>query len=346
MTDPASRRRRAFDSLENSESPIVSLRDRSVRTSGFGTALPLVVTPEWEQADLASWIKANAEWVDATLLRHGAMLFRGFDVDGAQRFREVACAISPDLLEYHEASSPRTSLGGGLYTSTDYPADQWIHMHNELSYSHAWPWRVLFFCSQPAANGGETPLADSREVYRRIPPAIRDRFNSLGVMYVRNYGPTLGLRWQQVFGTTDPGEVEGICRSSGIETEWLEGGRLRTKRVRPAATVHPRTSEMVWFNQANAFHVSVLGPGVTASLLAEMAHRELPRNVYYGDGTPIEAACIEEIQAAYRELSVSFPWQCGDVLLLDNLLVAHGRAPYSGERKILVALLDLHQGDE
>jgi alpha-ketoglutarate-dependent taurine dioxygenase len=36
--------------------------------------------------------------------------------------------------------------------------------------------------------------------------------------------------------------------------------------------------------------------------------------------------------------AISFRWERGDVLLLDNYLVAHGRNPYEGPRKILVAM--------
>ena len=68
------------------------------------------------------------------------------------------------------------------------------------------------------------------------------------------------------------------------------------------------------------------------------AEADLPRNCYYGDGTPIEDSVMAEICEVYQQLEVSFPWQQGDILLLDNLLVAHARNPFFGERKLLVAM--------
>ena len=68
----------------------------------------------------------------------------------------------------------------------------------------------------------------------------------------------------------------------------------------------------------------------------------MPRNVFYGDGTPIDVAVLDEIRDLYHECSVAFPWQEGDILMIDNFLVAHGREAFSGPRRILVAMSDLY----
>ena len=301
--------------------------------------LPLVVEPAARGGALGPWLRANRERVERDLLVHGAILFRGFGIGGPDGFHETTRDLSSDLLEYHEPSTPRTHLGGRVYTSTEYPASEWIQMHNEMSYSHAWPRKLMFYCQTPAEEGGETPIADSREVYRRLPAGLRRRFIQQGVMYVRNYGG-LDLPWQDVFSTSDPRVVDERCRQSQIACTW-RGDRLTTRQVRPAAAVHPVTGEPVWFNQAHAFHASALDPGLRDSLLAEMTSDDLPRNAYYGDGTAIEPEAIDEIRDVYRQVSVLFPWRRDDLLFLDNLLAAHGRAPYLGARRILVAMAEL-----
>jgi hypothetical protein len=93
---------------------------------------------------------------------------------------------------------------------------------------------------------------------------------------------------------------------------------------------------MVWFNQAHLFHVSSLKSEIRESLLASAG--ELPRHAFYGDGSPIEDAVLEEIRAAYEREAIVFTWQNGDVLVLDNMLTAHGRRPYRGARKIVVGM--------
>ena len=157
-------------------------------------------------------------------------------------------------------------------------------------------------------------------------------------MYVRNFGDGFGLGWQTVFQTEDKGAVEEHCRKSGIEVEWKESNRLRTRAVRPALTKHPRTGELLWFNHATFLHVSTLAPEIQSELLAEFDEQDLPSNTYYGDGTTIEPEVLDHLRALYDRHTVRFPWQQGDVLVLDNMVVAHGRAPYQGERKILVGM--------
>lgn len=74
--------------------------------------------------------------------------------------------------------------------------------------------------------------------------------------------------------------------------------------------------------------------------LATIKEEDLPTNTYYGDGSPIEPETLDELRRIYEEETVAFPWQEGDILMLDNMRAAHGRAPYVGPRKILVGMTE------
>ncbi len=305
-----------------------------------GQILPLVIQPNVEVLDLISWAGSNRDLIEEQLLKHGAILFRNFKIDSIAKFEQFTRTISPELMEYGERSSPRHRVKGQIYTSTDHPADQPIVLHNEQSYTLKWMMKLWFFCVQPASQGGRTPVADSRRVFNRLHPRITEKFAKKQVMYIRNYGIGLGLPWQEVFQTSDKSEVEAYCRQSSIEFEWLDGDRLRTRQVRPAIRRHPKTGEPVWFNHALFFHVSSLEPATRDSLLTGLKEEDLPFNSYYGDGSPFEPEVLEEIREAFRQETVSFPWQTGDILMVDNMLVAHGREPYSGPRKVVVAMAE------
>jgi amino acid adenylation domain-containing protein/FkbM family methyltransferase len=328
---------------------LTSVKPRALNVSGdalFQTSyltqdqqLPLVIQSSFTEVDLATWAKRHEEMIEAELLRHGALLFRGFNVNSLHVFEEFTRAVSHELLEYGERSSPRTRISAGIYTSTDHPADQQIVLHNEQSYTLNWPMKIWFCCQQPAQQGGRTPIAGSREIYRRLDPALIRLFEQKSVMYVRNYGDGLGLPWQEVFQTRVRAEVEEHCRRAAIVCEWKDGDRLCTRQLRPAVRTHPKTGEWVWFNHALFFHVSSLD-AKTQAAFAGLTADELPFNTLFGDGTPIDPSLMEEIREAYREATVSFPWQAGDVLMLDNMLVAHGREPFVGPRKVVVAMGD------
>lgn len=315
-----------------------------VKTSFLGgaEALPLVVEPAVDNLNLPAWAANNRGRVESELLKYGAILFRGFNMETVGQFEEFARAVSLNLLDYKERSSPRSEVGRGVYTSTDYPPDEAIHFHNEQSYSYCWPMKLWFFCLQPATEGGATLIADARQVLRHISARTRERFRQKQVLYVRNYGDNMGLDWRTAFQTTDKSVVESYCRRAGIDFEWKDGDRLRTRQVFPAIVEHPKTSEPVWFEHTAFFHVSALPPAVREMLLSEFGEQDLPFNTYYADGSPLTDDVLQEIREAYERSAVRFPWRRRDVLLIDNMLTSHAREPFAGPRRIVVAMTELH----
>jgi len=299
--------------------------------------LPLLLMPTLPGVRLAEWVGGQARYVSELLTRHGALLFRGFGCESAEHLGEIVDASGRQTVAYVYRSTPRTRVGGSIYTSTEYPPSQTIPLHNEQSYSREWPGRLWFACVTPASEGGATPLADCRRVTGRISEEIRERFAD-GVLYLRNYGGGLDLSWQDSFQTDDRQAVEEFCAASDIEFRWHAGDRLQTRQVCQAEVTHPVTGERVWFNQSHLFHVSALPDDVRSALEASMPEDELPRNTYFHDGSPIPVEMLTRIRAAYADELVAVPWHAGDVMLIDNLLAAHGRQPYRGPRVVLVGM--------
>ncbi|MEG5035145.1 amino acid adenylation domain-containing protein [Microcoleus sp. AT3-D2] len=302
-----------------------------------GQTFPLVIQPDVPELDLADWAKNERELIEKNLLKHGAILFRGFHINSVVDFENLALAICPELFsEYGDL--PRQVASGKVYGSTPYPSDRAILFHNESSHLHRWPLKIWFFCVQPAQEGGETPIVDCRQMYQLLDPKLRERFEQKQLMYVRNYTEGLDVSWQEFFRTNDKKEVEDYCRQADIDFEWREDNSLKTRKLRAAIAKHPKTGEWVFFNQLQLHHISCLDLDIRQSMLSVFGEQNLPRNVYYGDGSPIEDSVMEEVGAVYEKAKISFPWQQGDVLMLDNMLAAHGRNPYAGDRKILVAM--------
>jgi alpha-ketoglutarate-dependent taurine dioxygenase len=292
--------------------------------------------------DLASWIDGHQAMLETRLLETGAILFRGFDIASAERFRATAQRMTPGLIDYRERAASRSEVSSQVYTSTEFPADQYIPLHHEMSYSHNWPEKIWFCCMQPAEERGATPIAQERVVTAGLPARITAPFIEKQVMYVRNFGRHLDLTWQEAFQTTDRQDVERYGAASGMQIEWLDDDRLRTRQVRQAVVRHPRTGEQLWFNHTHLFHVSSLGDDMSRELLRQFAPDDLPRHALYGDGSAIDPGLLNEIRHHYMACAQIFTWRTGDMLLLDNFLVAHGREPFRGPRRVLVAMADLY----
>lgn len=276
------------------------------------------------------------------LLVHGAALLSGFGVRTPERFEAVAQAIGGDLFPNNHEHEP-VNAGGTVQTPVFYPPERKLLWHNENSFNLQWPLRLLFCCVTPPASGGETPVTDSRLVLRQLDPAIVRRFTERGVRYERRYHKGLGLDWRTVFATDDRDEVMRRCAADGLECAWSADGTLRTAAVRPAVVDHPITGESSWFNQAQHWHPSCLGTETREALLALFGADDLPRDCRYGDGSPIEDSVMAEILAVYQDLEYAFPWRAGDVLAIDNVLVAHARNPYTAPRRLLAALADMRR---
>lgn len=309
-----------------------------------GGELPLLVRPARADlgVDLAAWAAANRGELEARLHRYGGLLFRGFRLGSLEAFQELARAAAGDLLDYRQRATPRSRVAGNVYTSTDYPPDQPIELHNESCYAKTFPLRIFFYCDQPAEEGGETPIADCRQVLAGLDADVRRRFEERGVMYVRNFRDGVGHDWREVFDVSDRDALAERCRADDIDWEWRDDGSLVTRQVRPAVATHPATGERVWFNQATAFHVSTLPPSLRDGLVALFGVDGVPKTTLYGDGSPIEPEALAAVRLAVERSTVRFPWHKDDVLMLDNMLVAHGRRPYAGARRVNVAMARPH----
>jgi alpha-ketoglutarate-dependent taurine dioxygenase len=302
--------------------------------------LPLLVSTHSAGRDLAQWVRGNKAFVDEKLLTHGAVLFRGFPVFTVAAFEDFAAAISPHGSQYLYRSTPRTTVGKKVFTATEYPAAEEIPLHNECAYQLTWPLKLAFCCITPATEQGETPLADMRRVTAAVPTETMERYATRNVLYVRHYTPHIDIPWQTVFQTEDRDAVKQFCLQNALTCEWLDSDTLRTTQVCQGVAYHPATGERVLFNQAHLFHYSSLGAATAKSLIEIFGADRLPRNSFYGDGSPLEQGDLDAVRSAFQREALQFPWQRGDVLLLDNMQVAHGRRPFRGPRKVLASLLE------
>jgi alpha-ketoglutarate-dependent taurine dioxygenase len=305
-----------------------------------GLDLPLLIEPVIGGIDLPLWLETHCTELTESLRYHGAILFRGFGLHGDDGFQRALAGTGVRLMPYIEKATPREHLSNNVYTSTFFPQEYPIAQHNELSYVKTWPGRIFFYCDQPSLTGGETPLADVRRVLDHIRPEIQEKFQRLGWQLVRTFGSGMGPTWQHAFDVETVGELETYLSAMDISWEWLPNGWLRTRQTRPAIHRHPVTGEALWFNHIAFWHMSSLPEEVRSRFAADFGTENLPYSTCYGDGTPIPDDVAAELRRAYDLETIKFPWKRGDFLMIDNMLISHGRSPFTGARRILAGMGD------
>jgi alpha-ketoglutarate-dependent taurine dioxygenase len=278
--------------------------------------------------------------IEDALITYGVLLFRGFDISSVDGFKAFADALSGrGLMSYAGGVSPRSTFGDRIYNSTEYPADMVLRLHNEMSYSSVFPRFVYFWCEIEPASGGETTLGDGRQIIDMIGRDVVEEFESRrGVRYERylvNDGSS-PYSWQAAFETCDPQRVERLCSEMSAEFEWDQTGAVSIFQVGPATTVHPVTGDRVWFNQADGFHHTEIDDETLESMRAAGMRPRLGST--FGDGTAIDRRNLDHIREVKQRATYAHRWKAGDVLALDNIRVMHGRNPFSGPRKIAVAM--------
>jgi len=336
--------------------------ERWIRSPGAasGRWSPLELSPDGRvdrDAFLAE-IRARRDVVQSLLLEHGAIRFRGFLPGTAEDLDAFTEAAGLVLMDYRRGVANRSKVRGRIYTSTELPSGVPIPPHLEMSYTSVYPIQIAFLCETAPAERGETPLTDAAQVLEEIPEAVLRRFLDHGVVYFQSVPARSGRwrkhRWQSMFETDDRGEVEAICREQSIEPTWRPDGGIELRNRRPATLRHPKTGRETWFNHAHVFHPSFSSELRREGQLARWAivrtaesllsrrtvARLLRHDVEYGDGTPIPRHDIEAVRDALWRHVVVEPWRKGDLVLLDNLRIAHARMPFRGPRRVLAALAE------
>ena len=291
-----------------------------------GQDFPLMMEPSDPGIDLVGWAKANRPLLEEKLARHAAILFRGFALRDIHDFEAFAEAVQPGLYGQY-GDLPKKEGGKNTYRSTPYPEQKMILFHNEGSHQDRWPRKQLFFCELPSPSAAPRPSSTVGRCTGGCPRPCATCSRAVGCS---TCAPS-AVTW------TCPGSTSSRPRyaprwrrvaAAGIQWSWLENDGLQIRTPCPAIIRHPVTFEKSFFNQVQLHHIHCLDADVRDDLLALYGLERMPRHVYFGDGSPISDAIMQQVGELYEACAVRPGWQKGDVLLLDNMLAAHARDPF------------------
>lgn len=317
---------------------------------GVEIFFPLVLTPgdpepETQTTSFTStdavvdWITRNQAQLGRVAQTHGAILLRDFcpPISTAADFDAVCKSFGLAEFPYIGGAAPRSVVHGSVFTANESPADQLIPFHHEMAQSKSHPGTLFFYCMKPPSAGGETPIVLSNLVYERIKsqfPEFVHELEAKGVRYVRvlpeedDPCSAIGRGWKSTFAVQTKSEAERVGHDLGMELQWLEGDLLKTTTaVMPATKKDPRSGKTSWFNSI-----------VAAFTGWKDARNDPHKAVVFGDGSPLRADVLSTCLEIMDELAVTFEWQRGDVLMVDNWVTLHSRRSFEGERLIYASL--------
>jgi alpha-ketoglutarate-dependent taurine dioxygenase len=290
---------------------------------------------------MPEWFVHHRDAIRDALARFGAVFFRGFPGDSGT-FETRIDALAGDPLTYIGGVSPRSSVHGSVYTATDAPPDLPIVQHHEMSYHSFTPRFIAFYCDTAPGAGGATPITDGRRFASALAataPQVVDELEAKGVLFVRNYNEANFKGWRDAWGTSDRGELEAKLRATGVTWEWLGDEWLRTKQRLPGVVRDPVSGARVVFSCVHLWHrwfVAKMNAATKVPLPDDPAKQ--PYATFFGDGTVIPDDFIALMHETYRAHMVAIPYAARDFLIVHNLLVTHGREPYTPPRKVYVTM--------
>ena len=314
-----------------------------------GRTLPVEVTAEAGMSE-EDWIKANKDSLLKQLEESGALWFQGMELmktkPGFQKFYE--------LLDLDPCQDPLASVGaravvdkkGAMYEAVNKPsrAKFFVGMHNESTFKRT-NRLGAFVCFKPADTGGEFLLLDGQKVLAQMDPAVRQRMYERGVRFsnaelpffdfLRSAGPLKEVL-KPVFQAVGSAAVAAKIDME-LELKWDENEKdgLRLQAFSPTQSPinrHPTTGEPAWFCNVHS-HSRYLRDRRDGELAETTGASKLNvTDMFYGDGTPIPAADLEHIDELTMKNLVYVPMKKGDVVLVDNYQVMHGRDVFTGER--------------
>lgn len=315
---------------------------------------PAVITPKQAKSshdELIQKLFHNKQQIQQLLLKHGALLFRDMPVTSASQFSNVIETFNfGKFVNYIGGDSPRVIVEKQVYTSTEAPPSFRILLHQELSYIKNFPNHIYFFCEIAPQDRGETVIADARRVHQALDPEVKKIFHEKGLTYISHYhykSKIMNLinpshkSWIDVFETNDKAEVEKKCLENDFQWRWMHNDWLEIKQTRPALLEHPLTKDTVWFNQAHLYDFNPQHLGWLNYIGAKILYfrkDKLLHDITFANGERIPRKYLSHIMDVLSENTIAFPWKKGDVMVLDNILAMHGRAPFTGKRRILAAM--------
>jgi alpha-ketoglutarate-dependent taurine dioxygenase len=315
------------------------------------------------EADVAEWVERRREALLDTVHREGALLLRDFPIGEPERFEAVLLALDLDLdVSYQGGASPRRRVTKQTWTSTEVPSPFMIAYHTEMCYLRHRPRYIAFYCDLAPKRYGETVIFDGAAAWDNLSDAVRRMLETHGVRYRRYFParrkrllPNFYVPWRDAFGVQEPKQLEELLHQDGTSFQWLNDGSVETEKTVPAVMREESAgraclSVSMYDEFSLVYNVDRFGDRyaplarflVRRFVKMQASRKHMFLRTLRGDGQAFSREQCHDIQRAAWDASVLFRWRKGDLLLLDNIRMGHGRMNIQRPRRIVAALANLY----
>ena len=308
-----------------------------------GLSFPLTIQASREQSGLDQrefhqWIQNNKREIHEHVIRHGAVLLRGFPVGSAEEFEQLLDQTDYENMPYIGGAAPRNQVTASrIVTANEAPASEKIPFHHEMAQVPTPPGYIFFYCDQAPSSFGSTSIlhsAEACETFFQINPDFAEKVKSEGVQYTRvmpletDIASPIGRSWRETFKAETKEQAEQAMADAGMTWQWLPDDSVRTTTaVLPAIRFDDETEREVFFNSLVAVYTGW-----------DDSRNVAKKAVTTANGEALDEGVMQDMIKKMDELAVNFVWQAGDVLLINNHTVLHARQPFEGDRRILAAI--------
>jgi alpha-ketoglutarate-dependent taurine dioxygenase len=270
----------------------------------------------------------NRDQIVSEFKQKGALLFRGFNID-PEAFCQFSETLGKDFDDYKGGAfaGEKKNKDGTLLSVTGGTKQKFgIPLHGEMYYQHAPPKLLWFYCKTPPLKHGETTVCNGGDLFDALKPETKKIFMNNDLFYYRRYSRK---SWQGIFGSDKIVEIR----------DYLEANNQSMENVLKNSFVTSYKSKAVFTNHLGR---CIFINNIMVMVLIDFVASYFVR-VRLNENKRIPLLAYIDVLMSSHKLTYRHQWQKGDILLIDNTTVMHGRKRIrDNKRDIYVRLSDVN----
>ncbi|MEH2399542.1 TauD/TfdA family dioxygenase [Nostoc sp.] len=261
--------------------------------------------------DNVSILELDKQEIISLFKSNGILLFRGFDVDTGI-FKEFTNLLSIDFINYAGGAFSRRAINGDqtLLSVNDFKSE--IKLHGEMYYQQNIPLMLWFFCANPPLEDGETTVCDGRQFFNEISSSTKELFSKNKLKFTVRISKE---DWQKKYQTNNLNTLEEMCQKNNTHLTVNDDQSILLEYI----------SSAIIPSRCGKYQVFINSLLPTKQLNSKILKFE--------DDSEIPEEVVSELNEIAEKITTEILWQKGDILMIDNTRILHGRRAFADDQR-------------